>query len=217
MPDVAVAAVLVDTVHDGPGGIDLIRAHHHQLLFAGDEHHVAADHLAQGAFDEEAFREVVEVGDLFVGLICELINGQETLLGVEGEVAGVVVGEVVSAALIADDEELDEAKERAGVAVAGVVFVINDLLHGPARIDAESLQLDLHDRHAVDKENDIVTMVAVVCVDAQLVDGLEAVFAPVPGIDQGVIERRAVVASEAVDAAQAACGGEYIRGNDGFQ
>ena len=62
---------------------------------------------------------------------------------------------------IADDEELDEAQERPGVAVVGVVFVIDDLLHGPARVDAERLQLDLRDRHAVDEQNDVVTVVAV--------------------------------------------------------
>ena len=52
VPDVAVAAVLMDAVHDGLDGVDLVRAHHHQLLLAGDQHHVAADHLAQGAFGE---------------------------------------------------------------------------------------------------------------------------------------------------------------------
>lgn len=208
--------VRMDAVHDGLDRIDLIRAHHHQLLFASDEHHVAANHLAQGAFDEEAVREVVEVGDLLIVLASELINGQEALLGVEGEVAGVVVGEVVSAVAIADDEELDEAEERAGVAVAGVVFVIDDLLHGPARVDAESLQLDLRDWHAVYEENDVVTVVAVVRVDAQLVDDLEGVFAPVLDVDQGVIERSAVVAGKTVAVAQRAGGGEDVRGDDFF-
>ncbi len=217
MPDVAVAAVLVNAADDGLDCIDLIRAHHHQLLFAGNEHHVAANHLAQGAFDEEAVRKVVQVGDLLVVLASELINGQEALLRVEGEVAGVVVGEVVSAVAIADDKELDEAQQRPGVAVAGVVFVIDDLLHGPARVDAERLQLDLRDRHAVDQQNDVVTVVAVVRVDAQLADDLERVFAPVPDVDQGVIERCAVVAGEAVALAQRAGGGEDVRGSDFFE
>ena len=75
---------------------------------------------------------------------------------------------------VADDEELDEAEQRPRVAVAGVVLVIDDLLHGPARADAERLQLDLHDRHAVDEQDDVVAVVAVVGVDAELVDDLEA-------------------------------------------
>ena len=74
------------------------------------------------------------------------IDRQEALVGVEGEVAGVVVREVVGAVAIADDEELEEAEQGLGVAVAGVVLVFDDLLHRPARIDAEGLQFDLHAR-----------------------------------------------------------------------
>ncbi len=63
----------------------------------GDEHHVAADGVAEGAFHQEGGGEVVEVGDLLVGLVGELVDGQETLVLIKGEVAGVVVGEVVGA------------------------------------------------------------------------------------------------------------------------
>jgi hypothetical protein len=59
---------------------------------------------------EEAFREGIEVGDLLVLLVRELVDGQEALVGVEGEVAGVVVREIDGAVAIADDEELEEAK-----------------------------------------------------------------------------------------------------------
>ena len=95
VPDVAVAAVLrgcssTIALHR----IDLVRPHHQQLLLAGDEHHVAADHLAEGALCEERLGEAVEVGDLLVVLVGELVDGQEALVGIEGEVAGVVVGEV---------------------------------------------------------------------------------------------------------------------------
>jgi len=52
MPDVPVATVLMDAFDNRLDGVDLVRPHHHQLLFAGDEHHVAADHLAEGALLE---------------------------------------------------------------------------------------------------------------------------------------------------------------------
>ena len=68
VPDVAVAAVLVDALHNVLHRIDLIRPHHQQLLLAGNEHHVAADRLAEGAFGEELLGEAVEVGDLLVVL-----------------------------------------------------------------------------------------------------------------------------------------------------
>jgi hypothetical protein len=60
-------------------------------------------------------------------------------------------------------------------------------------------------------------VVAVVRVDAELVDDLEVVFAPVLDVDQGVVQRRAVVAGEAVDAAQGLGSGEDIRRDDLIQ
>ena len=129
----------MDALHNGLHGIDLVGAHHEQLLLTGYQHHVAADHLAEGAFDEEGLGEAVEVGDLFVILRGKLIDGEEALVGIEGEMTGVVVGEIPGVGAIADDEELKEAEERLRVAVAGVVLVINDLLHGLARADAKGL------------------------------------------------------------------------------
>src|SRR5271165_3458586 len=115
------------------------------------------------------------MSDLFVILAGELIDRQESLVSVEVEMAVVVVGEIPSFTAVADDEELEEAQQGLAVAVAGVVLVIDDLLHGPARADAEGLQLNLHDRHAVDEEDDVVTVVAVVGVNAELADNLEGV------------------------------------------
>ena len=57
-------------------------------------------------------------------------------------------------------------------------------------------------------------MVAVVRIDAELVDDLEMVFAPVLDVDEGVVQRRAVIAGEAADGAQGLRGGEDVRGDD---
>jgi hypothetical protein len=57
---------------------------------------------------------------------------------------------------------------RCIVAVAGVVLVVHDLLHGSARAEPQGLERDLHQRQAVDKQDDIVAVVAVVGTDAQL-------------------------------------------------
>ena len=88
------------------------------------------------------------------------------------------------------------------VAIATVLLVLDDLLHGPARIDAQGFQLDLHTGDTVDEDENVVAVMAVVGVDAQLVDDFEVVLAPVLDVDQGVVERCAVVALEGVDAAQ---------------
>ena len=131
--------------------------------------------------------------------------------------AGVVVGKVVRAVSIADDEELKKAKKRLGVAIAGVVLVLDYLFHGPPWLDAEGFQLDLHTGDSIDQDEHIVTVVAVVRVDAKLIDDLEGVFAPILDIDQGEIERSSVIAGEAVALAQRTGGGENVRGNDFFE
>ena len=214
VPDVAVAVVVIDARDHVLHGIDLVGAHDHELLLAGDEHHVTADGAAEVALFQEGVGEGVETGDLLVILAGILIDGQEALVVIESEVAGVVVGEVVGAVAVADDEELHETEQRLGVAVAGIVLVFDDLLHRPARADAEGFQLDLDAGHSVDEEDHIVAVVAIVRVDAELVDDLEGVFAPVLDVDEGVVQRRAVIAGEAADGAQGLRGGEDIRGDD---
>ena len=97
---------------------------------------------------------------------------------------------------IADDEELDEAEQRLGVSVTGVVLVLDDLFHRPPRAYHKRLQLDLNDGDAVDQKYDVITVMAVVRIDAELIDDLEVVLAPVVDVDEGVVERRAIVAGE---------------------
>ena len=123
----------------------------------------------------------------------------------------------MGAVTVADDKELEEAKQGLGVAVAGVVLVFDNLLHGPPRVHTEGLELDLHAGHAIDEQDDVVAVVAVVRVDAELVDDLEVVFAPVLEVHEGVVQRRAVVATETVDAAQGLRRGEDIRHDDFIQ
>ncbi len=183
VPDVAVAVVIIDARDHVLHGIDLIGPHDHELLLAGDEHHVAADGAAEVTFFQESVGEGVELGDLPVFLVGELINGQKFLIGIEGEVVFVVVGEVIGAVAVADDEELHEAEQRLGVAIAGIVLVFDNLLHRLFGIHAERLQLDLHTRHAIDEEDHIIAVMAVVRVDAELVDDLKGVFAPVLDVD----------------------------------
>jgi len=214
VPDIAVAAAPVDAFDDGLDGIDLVGSHHQQFLLASHQHHVTADHLAQRAFGEEGIGEAIQMSDLGVVFACELVKRQEAFVGVETEVTAVVVGEVPGIRAVADDEQLQETQQGFAVAVAGIVLVIDDLLHGPARADGEGFQLDLYHRHTVDEQEHIITMVTVVGVDTQLIDHFETVLAPVLDVDQGVIERRSVIALKAVLFAQVAGSGEHIGVND---
>ena len=214
MPDVPVAAVLLDAIHDGLDRINLVRSHQEELLLALDEHHVAADHSPEFALLQEAVGEVVEMIDRLVVLVGETVHGEVTLVSIEGEVAGVVVGEIDRFGAIADDEKLDETEQRAGVAIAGVVLIFDDLLHRAPRIDGEGLEFHLGHRDTVDEKNDVVAVVAVVGVDAELVDDFEVVFAPVLDVHQGVGQRRAVVADEVVLLANDTGGGKDVRSDE---
>ncbi len=213
VPDIAVAAVLLDAIDNGLDGVDLVRPHHEQLLLVLDEHHVAADHAPELALLEEAVSEVGKVGDRLVVAVREAIDRKELLAGIEGEMPGVVVGEIEGIGAVADYKELDKAEERPAVAVAGVILVLNNLLHGAAGADAEGFQLDLSHGNAVDQEDDIIAVVAVVGIDAELVNDLEVVFAPVADIDERVGKRGAVVASKVVFLAEDPAGSKYVGGN----
>ena len=214
VPDVTVAAVLVNALHDGLDSIDLVRPHHHQLLLAGHKHHVAADHFAQSAFSQKLLGEAVEMGDLLVVFTGKLVERQITLVGIEGEVAVIVIGEVPGIGAVADDEELQEAEQCSGVTVAGVVFVVDNLLHGSARTDSQGFQLYLYHRHAIDKQDHVESMMAVIGVDAKLVDYLEGIFAPLPDVDKSVKECLAIVPIKAVALTQMTGSSENIGGDD---
>ena len=183
-------------------------------MLAGDEHHVLADHLAKRALGEEPIGEVLKVGDLRVVLGRALVDRKEPLVRVEGEVPRVVVGEVPRVRAVANNEELDEAQEGLGVSVTGVVLVVDNLLHRPPGADPKRLQFDLNDGDAVDQEHDVVAVMAVVRIDAELIDDFEVVLAPVLDVDEGVVERRAVGADERFPVPEGACGFVHVGGDD---
>ena len=68
--------------------------------------------------------------------------------------------------------------------------------------------------HAIDEDEHIVAVVAVVRVNTKLVDDLEGVFAPVLDIDERVVQRCAVIACEGVDLADGLGSSEDIGGDD---
>lgn len=115
------------------------------------------------------------------------------------EIFGVVVGEIPGVGAVADDEKLDEAEQRGGVAVARIVLVIDNLLHRPTGADLQTLQLDLHQRQTVHKQNHIVAMETRLGVDAKLVYHLETVFTPIFDVDKLVVQWRPVFAFKIVD------------------
>ena len=94
------------------------------------------------------------------------------------------------------------------------MLVFDDLLHGPARADCQALKLDLHERQAVDQQDDIVAVMAAPGIDTQLADHFETVLAPVLEVDQLIVQRGAVIALEGIAMAKVFGAGENIRVDD---
>jgi hypothetical protein len=78
VPDLAVAAVLLDAPDDVLDGVDPVRPHHQQLLLGGDQDHVSADRVAKRALGEERIGEVVQPADLRVVRLRVLVDGGGT-------------------------------------------------------------------------------------------------------------------------------------------
>ncbi|MDF2811372.1 MAG: hypothetical protein K0S56_2403 [Microvirga sp.] len=57
-------------------------------------------------------------------------------------------------------------------------------------------------------------MVAVIRVDAQLIDYFETVLAPVPDVDEREVERCAIIAGKVIALAKSASSGENIGSDD---
>ena len=83
MPDVPVAAVAMNTVHDGPDRVNLVGAHHQQPLLALHQHHIPADSFGQGAFRQKLCREFFQMRDLFVVGGSVLIHRQIAFVGIK--------------------------------------------------------------------------------------------------------------------------------------
>jgi hypothetical protein len=64
------------------------------------------------------------------------------------------------------------------------------------------------------KQKNVVPVMAVVGVDAELPDDLEGVFAPIDDVDEGVVERGAVIAGEAAAVAERVGSGENVGGDN---
>lgn len=185
VPDESVAGVVVDAVDDALDGIDLVGTHDEDATFGLDEDYVAADEVSERVFVEHEVGETEEVGHEVVVWGGCVVDREVGVGSVEAEVLVVVVGEVQGVgAAVADDEELHEAEERVGVAVAAVLLVIDNLLDGLEGRDAVVFEFDLDERESVDEDDDVVALSTVGSVDGELVDDLEVVFAPVAEVDE---------------------------------
>ena len=204
MPDITVLIAFIHTVHDAFDGVDLIGAHHQNLPLGFHKHHVSADKTAKNRLLQHHIREFEQLGNLMVVRIGSVIHRQIVVRCIEVEMLIVVICEVHRiAATVADYEQLHEAHQRVGIAIATVFLIADNLFHRLHGGNTVTLQLYLHQGQTIDQDDDIVTLAAVCCVDGELVHHLIIILAPVPQVDETVIEGRAVVTNEGLLFAQA--------------
>jgi hypothetical protein len=71
------------------------------------------------------------MGDFLVVSSGELVEGKKRSSALKLKWRALLLAKYQVSVTVADDEELQEAQQRSGVAVAGVVLVINDLAASP--------------------------------------------------------------------------------------
>ena len=124
----------------------------------------------------------------------------------------VILPELGAVALVEDEDDGFVTQRVQHLLVSGLVVLLPLLVALAGFIQRQSELLDGGDDDLVGIV--LVTVVAVVGVDADLVDDLEGVLTPVLEVDEGVVQRRAVVAGEGVDLPQGLGGGEDIRADN---
>ena len=112
------------------------------------------------------------------------------------------VGVILGERAVADDKEL-HVLEQAGTGPEAVALVAVDLVERLADVDPAALELDVHERQAVDEDRDVVAVraarPAVALPDLVLVDDLQPVVVDVGLVDELDVLRRPVVALEDLD------------------
>jgi hypothetical protein len=124
----------------------------------------------------------------------------------------VILPELGAVALVEDEDDGFVTQRVQHLLVSGLVVLLPLLVALAGFIQRQSELLDGGDDDLVGIV--LVTVVAVVGVDADLVDDLEGVLTPVFEVDEGVVQRRAVVAGEGVDLLQGLGGGEDIQADN---
>ncbi len=123
-----------------------------------------------------------------------------------------ILPELGAVALVEDEDDGFVTQRVQHLLVSGLVVLLPLLVALAGFIQRQSELLDGGDDDLVGIV--LVTVVAVVGVDADLVDDLEGVLTPVLEVDEGVVQRRAVVAGEGVDLLQGLGGGEDIQADN---
>ena len=192
-----------DAVDDLLRSADLIRAHDHQQLFAGEDT-VFGDDVEEGVLGKEGLGEVHQVGDGHVLLVSPPRRELKGVAGVPalsrlllaavlpdmGKAGGVAV--VFRLGAVGDDKDL-HVLEEAGAAPERLALVAVDLVEGLTDGHAPPLQLHVDEWQAIDEDRHIVTVVPRPALGGVLVDDLQAVVVDILPVEDAEVFLLAVV------------------------
>ena len=99
---------------------------------------------------------------------------------------------------VRDDEDL-HVLEKTGARPEALALVALDLVERLAKLDAAALQLDMHERKAVDEDRHVVAVVVGAGAGGVLVQDLQRVPVDVVAVEQHDVADRAVVQGEVDD------------------
>ena len=192
-----------DAVDDLLRSADLIRAHDHQQLFAGEDT-VFGDDVEEGVLGKEGLGEIHQVGDGHVLLVSPPRRELKGVAGVPalsrlllaavlpdmGKAGGVAV--VFRLGAVGDDKDL-HVLEEAGATPERLALVAVDLVEGLADGHAPPLQLHVDEWETIDEDGHIVTVVPRPALGGVLVDDLQAVVVDILPVKDAEVFLLAVV------------------------
>ena len=198
-----------NAVEDAFGGRDLVWAHHQQVMLGG-EHAISRQDIEQCMPSEKSPGETRQVGDDMIAPVGPPAGEFETvgaLLRTAGcgtafhfmdvlEARGVAV--VLGVRAVRDNEDLGVLIESRSAPEA-VALVTVDLVERLLDRHAPSLQLDLHQRQAVDQNRHIIPGRVAASLLLELVKHLEAVAVNMYLVDETNVLRRAIITVQDLD------------------
>ena len=151
MPDIAELFRVSDALDNCFDRVILIASENHQHLIAFVEHDVFGDQLGKLAFFQECFSKLVELRNFLVFPI----SPEERLL--EVAVFDGVVGEIFGIDSIADDENLDVAKQPLARQKRMSVVTV-DLIERLFQFQTPTLQFNVNQGQPVDQQRHVIAV-----------------------------------------------------------
>ena len=195
----------LNAVENALGGSDLIRAHDHEHIFAGEDA-VFCEDAEEGVLGEKGLGKVNEVRDNAVIRVSPERGELKAVacfalftlarFGFFDRVEAGGIGIILGIGAVGDDKNLHILKQTAARPEAVALIALN-LVERLADGDAAAFQLNMHHREAVDKDGDVIAVVVpstVALTDLILIEHLNGIVVDVLFVNQRDVFGGAVVA-----------------------